>query len=1064
MRHFVSAFFLAIFFSGAAFSAENGETPEIRVTLTADSANQGFEAWRAMDGDVNTMWHTQFSGPAVDATGLQPAIRINCGYGSGCNAEHQHFIKKAREEAAANAPAEDSEKNVPPPPVSENNAPHPHWLRVELERPCALAGFIYTPRRGAENGTIKNYECFVTNTPDERCAGAAGGVLVEGNSDAPVKVTFSSPVTGKFFTLTAISELTGGPFASCAELELIPADGKTKFVPGVSQFQSPGAARVAGLRKVKITAEMTPREKELAAEFNGLIAQLARPEYYKEIENQVADREALILPEDRNPVDVIWRRTTALAGEMRREYPDADISKPLKEIDFILNSAIITAIEHANYTDTSTQFKLFMALADIRRELMFKNPLLRDFSEILFVKKHRATFNHLCDQFYGINLPSGGGVFTLSDAFSTEKTPVVKNVLENSVVGAGRLAGQKLDAGAFVSPELSYDGKEIVFAYVECEGAQHHLWHTDVTRGHWERGRCLHIFKCTLDGTDLKMLTDGTWNDFDPVFLPNGRIAFISERRGGYLRCGRECPNYTLFDMDAEGKKLRCLSYHETNEWNPSVTNDGKIIYTRWDYIDRFGCIVHHPWITTLNGSDTRSVHGNFTPRHLRADAEFDCRAIPGSEKFVATGGPHHSQSFGSLILVDPRKDDEDQDAMNCVKRITPEVGFPESQDGSQVWGTPYALSEKLFLAVADFSQDPSSGHQGGAYGRGDYGIYLVDVFGNRELIYRDPEIGCISPIPVKARPLPVVRPELVDADSVPDQPYVTVGDMDISKRPQATVSVANVYQSLKPWKEGTQIKSLRVMQLYCMSVPSGAPPHETGPREPSSTDSVNLVRGVLGTVPVEADGSAHFTVPAQVEVFFQALDENGLAVQSMRSGTYFHPGDNVSCVGCHEKKNETPLQSSALPLAFAREPSALKRETVPGAWPVNFPQLVQPVLDAHCVECHARPESVEKGAFSLAREPYQSKWYASYNNLVHRGYAFYNYQDPLRTTPGEFGAHASRLYKILDDGHYDVELSAEEMHRITLWLDSLSLFYGCYEKENGEKQLRGEDVYPTLE
>ena len=114
-------------------------------------------------------------------------------------------------------------------------------------------------------------------------------------------------------------------------------------------------------------------------------------------------------------------------------------------------------------------------------------------------------------------------------------------------------------------------------------------------------------------------MTDGTWNDFDPCWLPNGRIAFITERRGGYLRCGRVCPTYTLFDMAADGSDINCLSFHETNEWHPSVTHDGRIIYTRWDYVDRYGCTAHLPWITTLDGRDSRAVHGNFAPRQLAA-------------------------------------------------------------------------------------------------------------------------------------------------------------------------------------------------------------------------------------------------------------------------------------------------------------------------------------------------------------------------------------------------------------------------------------------------------------
>jgi hypothetical protein len=267
-----------------------------------------------------------------------------------------------------------------------------------------------------------------------------------------------------------------------------------------------------------------------------------------------------------------------------------------------------------------------------------------------------------------------------------------------------------------------------------------------------------------------------------------------------------------------------------------------------------------------------------------------------------------------------------------------------------------------------------------------------------------------------------------------------------------------NVYDSLRPFPEGAKIKELRIIQLLPMTMPSGSPPHEIGVREGTSGDSVNLARWVLGTVPVEEDGSAYFEMPAQIEFQFQALDENGLAVQSMRSSSYVQPGETLSCTGCHEHK------SSAVPVtqprATFRAASKIKPETVPGAYPFSYPLLVQPVLDKHCVECHAKPES---NTFSLAKEPIVHKFYTSYNNLA-RQYGFTAYGDPLRTTPGQFGAHAAPLYRILQSGHYDVKLSDEEMHRIVLWLDCLSNFYGVYEPEGGKAQLRGELAWPTLE
>jgi hypothetical protein len=613
--------------------------------------------------------------------------------------------------------------------------------------------------------------------------------------------------------------------------------------------------------------------------------------------------------------------------------------------------------------------------------------------------------------------------------------------------GVGNLHGPDQEGGSFLSPDLSYDAKTILFAYVECKGDKTHRHHTDPNQGHWHEGRCFHIFRANVDGTGLEQLTDGTWNDFHPCLLPNGRIAMITERRGGYLRCGRVCPTYTLYDMAADGTDITALSVHETNEWHPSVTNDGRILYTRWDYVDRFGCTAHHPWITSLDGRDSRAVQGNFAPRNARPDMELSCRVIPNSQKFVATAAPHHGQAFGSLVLVDPQVPDDD--AMGAVKRITPDVGFPESQDGREAYGTGWPLSEDYYLCVYDATL--ACGAPGIA---GNYGIYLVDSWGNKELIYRDPQIGCQSPIPLKARPKPPAPPAL--AKPFRDAP----GTGTPPEKPgHGTLTVINTYNGRKPWPAGTKIKSLRVLQVLPMSVPSGGPPHETGARVALAGDSVVPVRHVLGTVPVEEDGSAHFAVPANRELFFQALDERGMAVQSMRSATYLQKGEHLVCHGCHEPSHRAPMPVvSQTVMAVRRPPSAIQPD-VDGSAPFSYPRLVQPVLDRHCVKCHAEHP---KKPINLAREPIQRKWYASYNALL--PFAFTDYGNNLRTNPGQFGAKAAKLTQILEKGHYEVKLSEEDLHRITLWLDCSSMFYGVYEKEGGEAQLLGLVAKPTLE
>lgn len=768
--------------------------------------------------------------------------------------------------------------------------------------------------------------------------------------------------------------------------------------------------------------------------------------------------DALILTTDRDPLDVVMRRTDALLEALRRSGA-AGFDARRAELDALKAEANTIDVK-----DAAGRRSLFDRALVLRRQIAFANPLL-DFKDLLFIKRHRSIFEHMCDQFYGITARPGGGLYVLKNAFGD--TPEVRDVLADATVQNGRLKGQRLvggngagakltfdgvhrlqgdetQGGSFLSPALSYDAKQILFAYVECSGSREQDIHTDASRGHWAEGRSYHIFRVGTDGSGLRQLTDGTWNEFDPCWLPNGRVAFISERRGGYLRCGRACPLYNLYDMTPDGEEINLLSIHDSNEWNPSVTHDGRIVWTRWDYVDRHGCIAHVPWITRLDGTDPRALHGNFSPRKVRADMELGVRAIPASQKFVATAAPHHGQAFGSLVVIDPRVPDDD--AMGPVKRVTPDVAFPESQGGREVYGTPWPLGEDYFLCVYDPAMNGSAKARG-KYG--DYGIYLVDSFGNKELIYRDPEIGCLSPIPLRAtKRQPVTRAPTVATSAKPVKP----GDTG-----EGTMAVIDIYNTLKPWPTNTHVKEIRIMQLLPCSVPSGGEaPHQTGKRVAEAGDSIVPARWVLGTVPVESDGSAHFKVPAYRELFFQLIDERGMAVQSMRSGTAIRDGEKLVCAGCHEPKHTTPTMPDVVPLALRRAPSVPKPD-VDGSNPFSYPRLVQPVLDRHCVECHVKEKAV-----NLASQPVQNKFFASYNNLMK--HSFTAYGDACRTVPGKFGAQASPLIALLEKGHYDVKLPAEDFHRLTLWQDCMSMFYGVFEKEAGEAQLRGEIGSPSLQ
>ena len=751
--------------------------------------------------------------------------------------------------------------------------------------------------------------------------------------------------------------------------------------------------------------------------------------------------------------DVV-RRAHELAARLRGEADPRRLDPLVADLGKL--DRRLPDLEAAAAVPDRVRKDVYFEARRLLRGIALSNPRL-DFKKLVFIKRHRGSLPHMCDQYYGFTAVPGGGLFVLSDPFGEH--PKLTNLLKDSVVRNGRLEGRKLLPGSFLSPEVSYDGKTILFAYSENSQAMQswdEVFPPTKSGREWTTTNCYHVFKVNADGSGLVQLTDGPWDDFDPCFLPSGRIAFISERRGGYVRCGvRACRSFNLCSMRPDGSDLVLLSYFDTNEWHPSVNNDGMIVYTRWDYIDRNTTIAHHLWTCYPDGRDPRAPHGNYPVRRQdRPFAELSIRSIPGSHRYVATAAPHHGYAFGSLVLIDLRNLDDH--ANSQIIRLTPEVPFPEAEGPireNEVYGTPWPLSEDDYLCVYDPRAE-------------NHGIYWIDRDGNKELIYRDPSILCLSPIPLRPRLVPPVIPEETTQSAAAKR--ASDGD-----RP-ATIAVVNVYDSDFPWPEGTEITHLRVLQILPKSIPTRNTPR-IGIAEQTNA------RAVLGTVPVWSDGSAYFEVPPGKLIYFQALDSRGMAVQSMRSGTYVHPGEHLTCQGCHERKHRPPSKLTSVPLALRHPPSKLEPD-VEGSNPFNYVRLVQPVLDRHCVACHRAEEALDlTGEIQYRpcpRDKHRQCCYTrSYNNLAEEyGFFFHAHsattvatianvdmvqQAAGRTIAGEFGARAAKLLDYLDERHYGVKLPEEDFHRIVLWLDCNSEFLGSYEK--AEAQARGELVRPGL-
>ncbi len=686
----------------------------------------------------------------------------------------------------------------------------------------------------------------------------------------------------------------------------------------------------------------------------------------------------------------------------------------------------------------------WLAVHRLRRRIVLGNPLFR-LPSLLFVKHVPSIMSHQLTQVYGYCARPGGGLFELLEPGNGMRTR--------------DLTPASLPPGNFMTPELSFDSKRLLFAYCPAKEAP-------VSWDFNEQTRHLryHLFELSLDSGQVRTLTEGDTDNFSPVQLPSGDILFVSTRRGGYHRCGRgPCFVYTLSRMGADGGNPRSISFHETHEWDPCLLNDGRILYTRWDYVDRNAVHYEQLWSALPDGGGARIYYGNNT---WNPTGVWEARAVPGSSRIMATASPHHGMSAGSVILVDASRG---TDGGRPLTRLTRDVRFPESESPlahgpapaasdfdspvSQYWrapliepGTvrepteeekrwpghcyksPWPLSENFF--VVSYSFDQLVGEPGPNLPN-MFGLYFADGFGNKELIYRDPAISSLWARPLSRRPVP---PELV------------------TSRPGVDEGVGTFF--LRDVKEGWPYlpRDFPITQLRIIQVLLKTTPHADSPRVGAAFAAPG--KQVLGTVPVEPDGSALFEIPAKTPVLFQALDARGRAVQTMRSLVYLQPGEHQSCVGCHEHRmtsanTDTPSPAQAL----RRAPSRI-RPGPEGSRPFSYPRLVQPVLDRHCVRCH---DGKEPKRSVLTGEP-EGVFTKSYNALASRvSFSAWGRPDdnfePM-TEPLRFGAIASPLMRLLDAGHGEVRLSPDDEERLYTWMDANALFYGTFDvKEQGRQQ-----------
>jgi cytochrome c553 len=713
------------------------------------------------------------------------------------------------------------------------------------------------------------------------------------------------------------------------------------------------------------------------------------------------------------------RRTGLLLNDLRARPDAPDLAAESAGLE-----RLRAAAGQSDDLRADTRLRLYHEVLALCRETALKNPLLAG-RPLLFMKRNRfacqmlheyiAYFNQYSGQF-------GGGVFLLEEPGRSLKTR--------------DLIGGRLPPGCYTSLALSDDARTVYFAFAERTERKPAFGSPDQ--------RYYHVYCLDVAGDRLGRLTDGPYDDIDPCPLPDGGIAILSTRRGGYTRCNNPWEPiavYTLHRMDADGANLRGLSFHETNEWHPSVLSDGRIAYCRWDYVDRSAANYHGIWATNPDGSNPVALFGNYTSR---ISACFQPYAVPGSKRILFVAGAHHADVGGCLVLLDASRaaldEQSGRDRFDALEVLTPEVCFPEGSEKDGGWPKSYfhaprPLSENYYLV--GFSHDPLP-RMGGSEAD-TTGIYYFDRFGNLELLYRDASIASTYPIPLAPHPAAPVVPSTLDP---------ALGD-------EAELVLTDVSRSQFPLPPNRPIRSLRVFQVLPKTTPTANEPR-------IGHANAEGARMALGTVPVQSDGSAWFRVPARKPLYFQAVDGEGRAVQGMRSIVYLQPGERRSCVGCHEPRGSSPSRRTAA--ALAGKPAAI----VPGpdgTRPFCYPRLVQPVLDRYCVRCHDGTKGAGKSALVLKGDA-DGPFSRSYNSLKPylRWYEWGGESiTEVATHPGRLGADESRLMEILADATHagSLRLPPEARERLLVWLDGNVPFYGVYQKDQQRRQQAGLAVAP---
>ncbi|MCL2117214.1 MAG: SUMF1/EgtB/PvdO family nonheme iron enzyme [Planctomycetaceae bacterium] len=708
-----------------------------------------------------------------------------------------------------------------------------------------------------------------------------------------------------------------------------------------------------------------------------------------------------------NTVESVRRALVDMIETFGDAYPDGPANlKTLAEFEKRL-------AENSNDTALQAEFAAF------RKKALLANPLLDNFDKLVLVRASRLAAPPL-NAYTNTEMNRKGWDHQLAILSNLRGRPQLQVIYKPEKDRPVR------------DLELHWDADRVLFSTINDAEDANERWG---------------VFEIHLDGTGIRQLTPDDQPDvdfFDACYLADGPDVITASTA---CMQGLPCENGSrpmavLYRVNPETKHVRQLTFEQDSDWHPTMLPNGRVMYLRWEYSDIMHYYARYLFSMNPDGTNQMALHGSgsYFPTAFK-----HARPMPDHphEIIGVVGGHHGRGETGRLCIIDPslgnkypfryRPESKLWGPENSKIDIPTEVypaevtGFVQEIPGygRDVVGNvldeqgehlkynfiyPFPLNRNYYLCSLNKTGEG-----------GNFGIYLVDRFDNMTLIYEERGKSFFEPIPIMKPVKPPVLADRVDLAS-----------------DQATVFMTDIYQGigLKDVPRGT-IKKLRVFSYHFGYLGSGG--HESVGVE-SSWD----IKRILGTVDVEEDGSAFFTIPANTPVSVQPLDKDNRAVQLFRSWFVGMPGENAACVGCHEN------QANVTPAAYSQAAVRTPKPVTPwygGPRPVAFPsEVYEPVVKKFCIGCHDGSDANRAApSFADAKK--------AYDNI----HPFVNRPGPETDMevlpPYEYHASSSELVQMLECGHYNVTLDDEAWDRLSCWIDMNAPWRGKWQNETQEKR-----------